>query len=238
MKKILLVLVLVLFYLPSSIALADWPNKPAGMTVISDHNFNTLNGNGWVATFPLGGAIVSDSGDPESPPNAYKTWWFHTGDGNSAVPNLNFSPANEVFIGFTWKPSNPFTGWANNNNKVLNIWTDVGGIYWYHGLKGSNGTAGQGGPYKSDIFVNGAPFNGHLGSGFLIGPTTVQLGVWHRVEIYWKHSTTPTSQDGIVKYWLDGILQVNQNNVNFNGTGFNTIQLAQSWDSEIGRAHV
>lgn len=219
-----------LFILTAAVAAQTqtWPNEPAGSALISDHDFRTIDGGSpypFRALWPNGNWIISDPADPY----VYRAYWHHNQPtGQGGVPNLEgIGERTEIFLGFTWKPSDPFTGWGNNFNKVANIWT-TRGILWFHGL---HSLTTQGGPYWVDMSVGGVGAdNSHLGNGVFTGTTQVSLGVWHRVEIYAKRSTNATSRDGIVRCWLDGVLQVNYTNVNF-PSGFNQVQFTNSWDN-------
>jgi hypothetical protein len=55
------------------------------------------------------------------------------------------------------------------------------------------------------------------------------LGTWHRIEVYLKFGTSATSNDGILKSWLDGTLVMNYSNVNYPYDGFGEIQYAPVW---------
>jgi hypothetical protein len=83
--------------------------------------------------------------------------------------------------------------------------------------------------------------NAHLGNGWGDNPgtwnlygnvssPTVALGQWHRVEMYAKGSTTSTSRDGILRWWLDGNPVGSYTNVNTSDPNWNMIQFTPSWD--------
>ena len=92
---------------------------------------------------------------------------------------------------------------------------------------------GSTGPWKlriilefstSDIYGNG--------SRWLVpnvNSDPVVLGQWHRIEIYYKHSTTTTSGDGIVRWWMDGRQQGEYDQVNFVSSGWNMFQFSPTW---------
>ena len=37
--------------------------------------------------------------------------------------------------------------------------------------------------------------------------TPVALGTWHQIEWYVRYSSNPSSRDGVVRWWLDGVPQ-------------------------------
>lgn len=212
-----------------------WPNEPAGSRVISDWSWNALSGAGWRddggnrrivqdSTAPLSAASVLES---KRDPNAY-------GGSNEA---LDFTTSNELYVGFWWKPSSPFTGWATLQNKISIVKSATGG-HTYVLMNSSQ----RGGPFALAIQLDyGSVGNSHLGNGWgdSLGPwnlyanqgdSGVALGVWHRIELYIKKSTTSTSQDGILRWWMDGSPQGNYTNVNY-PAGFVNVGLTPIWDS-------
>jgi hypothetical protein len=57
----------------------------------------------------------------------------------------------------------------------------------------------------------------------------ISLGEWHQVEIYFRQSTTETSMDGTLRWWLDGELVGDHDNVNFVADDFQHFELAPTW---------
>lgn len=53
---------------------------------------------------------------------------------------------------------------------------------------------------------------------------------WHFIEILLQSSTTTTSQDGVVKIWIDGALSTSHTNVNISPGGFEDFQINPTWD--------
>lgn len=70
-------------------------------------------------------------------------------------------------------------------------------------------------------------------------PTVYTKGNWHRIEVYWKNSTTGTSQDGIVRMWIDGV-QTHEfgpatgNGINTYQDVFRLIEIGQAWQNGSG----
>jgi len=48
------------------------------------------------------------------------------------------------------------------------------------------------------------------------------MDTWHKVEIYFKHSTTLTSRDGIIRIWMNNILVMEHLNANLEGPYYDT----------------
>ena len=58
----------------------------------------------------------------------------------------------------------------------------------------------------------------------------VTLGVWHRIEWYARYSTTASGRDGVVRWWMDGVLAGTYTNVQFPGdAGFAEFQLSPTF---------
>jgi hypothetical protein len=63
------------------------------------------------------------------------------------------------------------------------------------------------------------------------GNGTVTAGSgWHRIEVYLKTSTSKTSRDGAVKWWLDGQLIGNYPSINLSPGGLQEFQINHTWD--------
>lgn len=213
-----------------------WPNEPAGSRLISDHDFSQKCANGWVCNWPNGGSIVQDPTAPISPGSVQLNDWQHSSPtGNSPVNNLFLQNAREVYTAFWWKPSNPFRGWDNVSNKLTFLF-NTNGLY-YTQMKS---LSGPGGPYQLYIALSGAACNQHLpgwgdacGSWNLppnVNHTNIRLGEWHLIEFCTRASSTPTSKDGVLRFWLDGQPQGDYRNVNFLGSAFTQVQITHSWD--------
>lgn len=215
---------------------ADWPNEPAGSTLMGDFGLNAREGNGFRAVYPTGGEIISDPTAPFSAPSVLRYSRSSGTVGNSCNTYLDFADRNELYVGFWWKPSNPFTGWQTGQNKIGLVKNkDVGHFYILM-------TGPQGGPFNLNVQLDYFTGNAHLGgNGDNPGPrnifanrgnASIALGVWHRIEFYVKNGTSPTSNNGIMRWWMDGVLQADYNQVNYPGP-FWEVMLAPIWDAGI-----
>ena len=67
-----------------------------------------------------------------------------------------------------------------------------------------------------------------------VGPGLLTRGVWTKIEAYVKSSTTNTSRDGIVRWWINGVLVGNYTNLNYGGTaGINEWVWSETWDGFV-----
>ncbi|HEX4632916.1 MAG TPA: Ig-like domain-containing protein [Gemmatimonadales bacterium] len=187
---------------------SGWANEPAGFTTIADWGFDALNFGGWTTIWndAGNGTIAQDPNAPASAPNVLQIMYPQGFAGGSAPATqyLDHTPVQEAFTGFWWKPSNPWENHPSSNvNKIL---------FWY--------TASN---YNIDIQMYGpAPYYLHVVQEFPSGSirfkpnvnaTPVTLGQWHKIEWYIKYATSSTSADGVVKWWLDGVLQGSYANI-------------------------
>lgn len=216
-----------------------FPNEPNGFAALVDHNFTTVTG-GVLLDVYNAGSLVSDGTAPLSPSSCLSQVRVvgQVGGGTQ----LDYYPPRsypEVFYGFWWKPSNTFEGNPNNSNKIMFLVNNEANsvLLWY----GAPNTPRQ-------LVWNNQNFgvlsNGHIASSFGDDPggriflpnvssNTVSLGAWHKVEWYWKKSTTNTSRDGIVRWWLDGVLCGNYTNINNGQSNWYYYSLNHTWDSVV-----
>jgi hypothetical protein len=208
----------------SAKASAAWPNEPNGANVLTDWTFNSIAGSGWNTT---GGDIMitNDSTAPLSPGNVLQ-FRYPIGFTAGIAPGRVFfslgGERREVYLGFWWKPSYPWQQEVNSGTSKIDFLISNGPADMFSGMMGP-----QGGPH---YLVTGLEFpsisNGHLPgtSGDNPGHRTIipnvaytqlTLGQWHRIEKYIKYSTTKTSRDGILRIWIDGVLNVNHTSVNY-----------------------
>jgi hypothetical protein len=88
-------------------------------------------------------------------------------------------------------------------------------------------------PYRMDVVP---VFNGvmtRMPPNVTQSPVT--LGVWHKLEWHIKYATISGGSDGIVEWWMDGILQGRYTNVRTpNDAGFIEYQFSPTWGGEGG----
>lgn len=231
MKRVMFALLLAMAIAPSAWG-QSWPNEPSGSTVINDWNWNSCPGGGWQPAYGCG-AIRSDSTAPRSP-NSVLAMEFNPASGAGGGDPFIAINATEVYIGYWVKLSNPFQGETNLSNKLTYGFDgSFGHGYWtkFYGQ--------QNGPFTLQFHLQGfdpSIDNCHISSGFgecfnraWNMSTTVTKGVWHRVELYYKHSTSRTSRDGIARLWLDGVQQLNLTNLNTPDGVINDLYFSPTW---------
>ncbi|HYU00594.1 MAG TPA: hypothetical protein VEK85_09475 [Gemmatimonadales bacterium] len=222
-----------------------WPNEPHGFTVISDYGFDdtipatsdalTLGRSGWrVQWNPLGnGSRIADRGAPFSPPAVYQVK-YPVGFADGAAPSTleyTLSPhVKELYWGFWWKPSNPFQSDGSGVNKIAFLWTPSGRTDLLYFDLSPN-------PWRircmNDLNAGRGP-----SAGTRLEPnvttTVIALGQWHRIEMHLKYSTGDLA-DGILKWWVDGVLNgVYANLQMVQDGGFDHVQFAPTFGGAQG----
>lgn len=216
---------------------ATWPNEPAGSTLITDFNFSATGGSGWVDNYNTA-TIVSDPSAPLSP-NSVIDFYYPIGFVAGSAPDTIYYPLTtptKLYYGYWWKVSNPWDGQISNINKITFQLGNSNALIQIMYGSGS-------GPFK---LMNSLEFptvnNGHLTAGGSFGDSpgtwqlfgnvsagTVSLGVWHQVEVIMIKSSGETSQNGTLKWWLDGTLIGNYTNVNYPSEFLGEFQFSPTW---------
>ncbi len=205
-----------------------WPNEPAGFTVLTDQPWNVTVGGGWNRRSPGTDHIVSDSTAPMSPANVLE-YIYPTGFVDGAAPATQYFGVNtkEIFVGMWWKPSSPWQGNASNVNKIQFLQVLHSSVFMaMYGPKG--------GPYelRSDVQW---PEQGTAWLTPNVNNVAVTLGQWHRLEWYLKYESSYGAGDGIIRWWMDGVLIGNYTNIKFpNDNGFVEYQISPTWGGNTG----
>ncbi|HNK16697.1 MAG TPA: hypothetical protein PLZ20_19205, partial [Nitrospira sp.] len=233
------------FTTPQAQAAGVWTNEPAGASVAVDCPFsgttcNLLNvyGNQPFSTDPSGPLSPSGILDEVLEANA-------TTGGGQFVYAFQSGPAQEVYLGTLWKTNSDFQGNSNNVNKLIFIKSDIDANFLsWQGPQGYNVARTLQWYMQSTQYDNchiasyyspgcgnasAGPgtgwFNPNAGNGNILPGSG-----WHLIEIYQKASTTRTSRDGILKWWVDGQLVGNYPGVNLSPGGFTDVQYNHTWD--------
>lgn len=226
-----------------SYASTDWPNEPAGSTPVYDCPFsdslcglgNTYNTQDY--------ASPGGSGNTVSAPRAFD---YYMGIGSitgSGQWGLSLNKPKEIYLGFVWSTNADFMGNNGAANKMLfirNSEMDNNFVHWKAdtpgtpkvmlwsnqatydncGIPGTRGMCYSAGDGTGDFFpnVNTAAATLSAGSG------------WHKIEFYIKTSTSKTSKDGILRWWVDGVMVANYLNINMTPGGPTEFQINSTWD--------
>ncbi len=207
-----------------------WPNEPAGFSLLTDQPWDLLTGLNWKYVRRSGtidDSIISDSTAPFSPQNVLKIV-YTPGCCLDAEPGVHWftvPSVKEIYTGYWVKLSNNWISNPAGGGKISFLFTTLGQVYvnFYHPT--SDGSV-QGPPYRIGVNTEWAPYGQRI---WYPNATTTWInpGEWHRVEVYYRWETTPgVSGDGIIRWWVDGVLNGDQTTVHYPATVFNEFQIA------------
>jgi hypothetical protein len=221
-----------------------WPNEPVGFTVLSDYDFGApvpaTNqgdplGGGWRDWWNTAGrgTRVLDNTAPLSPSFAYQFHYpigFVSGLEPAMIEYVFPTRVQELYWGFWWKPSNPFQSDGSGVNKIAFVWTPSGSTDLLYFDLSPNPWRIRG---MDDLIAGGGPDAGKRNEPN-VTTTVITLGQWHRIEIYVKYSTGGNA-NGIMKWWVDGVLNGNYTNLKMvQDGGFDHVQFAPTFGGNTG----
>jgi hypothetical protein len=215
-------------------AIDGCPNQPPGWTVVNEHAFDAFTADGWWDVYPdADGSIIEDPTAPISPPLVLQQRHQPKSTGGHWT-GTDFSMRKEAYVCFWWKPSEPFYGFDNNTQKIVSFNPDCNMFLMWFGAREEprhlgallqSGTeqnivhhASCPGPTSCNLYGNGAD-------------AIVTGGAWHRIEWYVKASDTTTSQNGEMRWWVDGKLAGSYTDINNCGGSYGNFQINHTWDS-------
>jgi hypothetical protein len=216
-----------------------YTNQPAGATIFYDCSLaGTICGMRNVYNTQDYATMLRSDGTTGQVFDSYLGEYIRYGNGQWEL----YPPRpREIYLGVQWNTNADFQGIANNGNKMFFIKAPSSGdnsfLIW------------QGLPYTArtlkwdfQAIYSNAHINGWQGdasglSGWLEpnvngSAATVAAGAgWRFIEIYLKASTTGTSRDGVVRWWVQRTLCGNYTNVNISPGGFEEFVLTHTWDN-------
>ncbi len=248
MKHVGLLFALLLALAGPAFAHPEFTNEPAGSTPRLDCGFPNATCNGELWDVYNSGFVQTNDNGPYSPSNSLQNFLAAGAtEGNAQL----VWPANaaralstdRIFAGFWWRMNADFQGTVVSSNKLF----FVGSQDWPQGAVGMNGLLLLYGnrdvfPWRMTWGGNTMGFdNSHIcssDSGLLCFPNVTDVPIvrntWYKVEVYVQSSTCATCRNGIVRWWVNGILVGNYTTMNY-GTGIiNEIQLQSAWDGSLG----
>lgn len=213
--------------------MSTWPNTPAGATVLFDSTLSSKSGlldvyGSWIA--------ATDASEPVSPSSCYKSVMYAGNNfGGSQVHYIPPQTYTDLFVGLSWRTNAGFQGRQVGNKMFFVRGPSVNGVFLFGASSLSSGQAPMifnvnTGGYNNSHITGGdplAPFFPNAGPGML------HVGTWTKLEAYIKGSTTSTSRDGIVRWWVNGVLAGNYTNVNYAPNGLNEWVWSETWDGTV-----
>jgi len=240
-SRISLALICVIFLWTSS-AYAQWVNEPSGFQTTLDCPFNFKPtpsrdpaGCG-IENFYNAGSITQDSSAPVSPPNLFKS--AISAGNSSGGSQLNYVTAQvyrEMYVGLMWRTNPQFQG-RQVGNKTFFVRGPVNNnVFLFGNSNLSNGSAPMIFSHNSGNLDNSHACALDLGLACYpnVGPGVLTVGVWTKLEAYIKASTSNTSRDGIVRWWVNGAPAGNYTNLNVSSLGLNEWVWSETWDGTV-----
>jgi len=210
-----------------------WTNEPAGANVVLDCPFNSVSGCGILDAYSSS-RIVPDSSAPISASNAVQST-IYAGNSSGGMQLNWVAPQtyNEMYVGLMWRTNPQFQGRQVGNKLFFVRGPSVNGAFLM------NGPAG--GPWQMIFSHNTASLdNSHtcqfdlgLGCAPNVSSGALTTGIWTKLEVYVKKSTTATSRDGIVRWWVNGVMAGNYTNMNYAQNGLNEWVWSETWDGTV-----
>jgi len=203
-------------------------NEPAGFRVFNDQPWSLLTGNGWNylrRASSKDAGIVADATAPRSPVDVLRMV-FTPDMGNDREPSVHWISlpgVREIYTVWWMKVSPNWTCSPAGCGKVTFLFTNGQGQV-YTNLY--NSASGQGAPYRVGVNTEWAPYGQRI---WYPNATTTPLnpGEWHRIEVYYRWETVPgSSGDGIIRWWVDGVLNGDYTTVHYPASSFIEFQYA------------
>jgi hypothetical protein len=197
-------------------------HEPKGLVGVNDNPWTALNGNGWAYTrrsASRNAAIVADTTAPMSPPDVLQIP-FTTDMLPNSEPGANWftlREENEIYTSWWMKLSSNWKDSPAGAGKITFLFTrNSGSVYTnlYH-----SPSSPRGAPYRIGASTNWAPY-GQREWYPNVSTTPVYPGKWHRIEFYYRYDTAPGAGDGVIRWWVDGVLNGDYTNVSYPASPF------------------
>jgi hypothetical protein len=200
----------------NSVPAGAWPHEPSGLVTVTDQPWNQLTADGWgylLRTASKPSDIISDSTAPLSP-NSVMRMIFTPSMSRDTEPGVHWkslgSLPTEVYAGWWMKTSSNWTCSPAGCGKISFFWPQEsnGAGVTYSNLAGDDGS------YYINIATTW-PSTGYRFWEPNVTKTMFTDGEWVRVEWYVKWASSPSANDGILRWWVNGVLNGDHTNVPF-----------------------
>lgn len=179
--------------LPIRAEARPWSHAPAGLVTVSDGIPLASSDSGWKC-----------EGEGVSLASNQLLFTYPPGFQSGYAPGVAYldlpAPTPETYFGFLWKPSDPWQTHPSGVNKIALLFP----------------ATSSGGTIYIMLFWDGRRYTVQVETTFdsdtrrlepNLTATPVKLGEWHQIEWYVRYSSNPSSRDGVVRWWLDGVAQ-------------------------------
>lgn len=249
-------ILLTILLVASTSSASGGPNEPPGSKVLLDSDNSAFPPRGFTNIYPgCNGFAGTDSSAPKSAPGVYIE--VRAAGTNNPPPtggcsiNGAFSPVRNIYGAMWYKTSNPYSGvTAGPGTKLTGyMQQQLGNIvglafhgqneynyHWYNASPGLNGWQGNcqyaGQPWFYD--PQASVGNPECSFGAIIYPNVQYVGggvgQWTLIEWYMQLGTCQTCNNGILKWWVNGVLSGSYNNYNYVDSPFTAWGMTHTWD--------
>jgi hypothetical protein len=203
-----------------------WPNEPSGFVQVNDQPWNLLTGNAWNylrRAASKNADIVTDTSAPFSPLNVLRMI-FTTDMGSDREPGVHWMSLpglKEVYTAWWLKVSPNWNCSPAGCGKMTFLFATGGGNVYTTIL---NPDSGMGPPFRVGLRPQWGGYDFNLTPN--VTTTLISPGEWRRIEFYYKYESSPGAGDGIIRWWVDGVLNGNYTNIRYPTEGFVEFQYA------------
>jgi hypothetical protein len=209
---------------PTAVTPVD-TTPPSAALRVTDQPWDAVIGNSWNylrRTSSKDADIITDVTAPSSPPRVLRIT-FTPGMGRDTEPGVNWTRLSELTaIHASW--------WIKLSANWISSPAGAAKMTFLHA------TAGQGQAYTA-LTKSRAPHSMIVNTEWNpygqkvwepnVATTPIVYDHWYRIEWYVKWESMPRAADGILQWWIDGVLNGDYRNVNFPAVaGFEQFEFA------------
>lgn len=220
----------------SAYAAGVWTNEPPGASVVLDCPFNSTAGCG---IFDVYSSSIPDldGSAPVSPSGVVKST-IYSGNLSGGMqlgyttPQIN----REIYVGFMWRTNPQFYGRPQHDKMFFIRGPQTNGYFGMYTCPGCSsrqlGWSHNHAAYDESHTCGDSGYWCYAN----VGSPQITIGKWTKIEVYMKSSTTMTSRDGILRWWINGSPAGNYNNINYAPYGLNEWTWSETWDGALNPA--
>ncbi len=192
-------------------------NEPAGMTSISDRQFNSLAEGSWWTMRAPGAAIVTDATAPQSPSNVVR-FNFDAGDQGGVSPEfteLSHTGYRVIYISYWVKHSSNWQGHLTGINKHGYVWHNTTNPYFVFTSQGAGSEA-----LKLRIALQQVAVQPNANGWYtqnVDATKSFTRGSWDLVEMVITGNTANTT-NGSMDFFLNGTRVASYTGIRFHAT--------------------
>jgi hypothetical protein len=209
---------------PECPGVPNWPGQPAlqepaRFRLVSDHEWTTLKPTGWDylrRTSSTDDDICQDLGasrsalriifTPDMAPNS-----------EPSVHWVGLPFANAVYAAWMVRLSPNWTPSPAGGGKITFLHTPMGQVY--------TGFFGSTAPHRVSVNTEWAPYGQKIWDPN-VTTTPISYGKWYRIEWFMQWESVPGAGDGVMRWWVNGVLNGNYTNVRYPIGGFSQFEFA------------